>query len=161
MGVWDDTLPAAFVPGKVRASDLEKMRAALDALTSAWASYTPTWSSSGTQPVVNNGTIESRYTRVGDFWVWTGRLAIGGTTSIGTGVYSISSPIALESGNRYFGVGLLLDSSTGTNNQPLGIRPDGGSAIRAYGTGGQWSATVPVTPASGDTIGWTVIGAAA
>ena len=57
-----------------------------------WVSYTPTWSSSGTQPSVGNGTIQGFWKRVGDTGFYRIILSVGTTTSLGTGTYIFSIP---------------------------------------------------------------------
>ena len=61
-----------------------------------WTSYgSIAWSSSGTQPVLNNGTLTGRYRRTtdSDFMIYEFRLVIGSTTTGGTGTYWISVPV--------------------------------------------------------------------
>lgn len=59
---------------------------------SGWTSYTPTWSSSGTQPTLGNGTIVGRYSRFGKTIHFNTTLTIGSTSTAGTGNYRISLP---------------------------------------------------------------------
>jgi len=57
-----------------------------------WQTYTPTWSSSGTQPGLGNGTINGRYARFGKTVHFDTSLIIGSTSTAGTGNYRISLP---------------------------------------------------------------------
>ena len=61
-----------------------------------WQSYTPTWTSSGTQPAIGNGAISGRWRRVGDQAEIQIALFAGSTTTYGTGVYSFSFPSGLS-----------------------------------------------------------------
>jgi hypothetical protein len=59
----------------------------------AWTSYTPTWTSSGTAPVIGNGSMVGYYNKVGR--LVTAKIAMEGgtTTTFGTGTYSFSLPV--------------------------------------------------------------------
>lgn len=57
-----------------------------------WSSFTPTWSSDGTLPVLGNGTISGRYRRNGDSLDVEYYLTPGNTTTFGTGNYTMSLP---------------------------------------------------------------------
>lgn len=61
-------------------------------ITTAWTAYTPTWASSGTQPAIVNGTITGRYKRVGKMGWVNAVLTAGGSTTFGTGTYTLSLP---------------------------------------------------------------------
>lgn len=64
-------------------------------LQAAWTSYTPAWTSSGTAPVLNNGTIVGKYMQVGKTIDFAVLLTPGSTTTFGTLNYSISLPPSL------------------------------------------------------------------
>lgn len=57
-----------------------------------WAPFTPTWSSTGTQPAIGNGVVRGRCRRDGS----TGRvrwyIGVGTTTTFGTGEWRLSLP---------------------------------------------------------------------
>lgn len=161
MSTWTGTLPGLLAGDIPPASDWDQILDALHALTDSWSTYTPVWTSSGTAPALVNGVIEGRYIQAGKLVLCTGRLNMGSSTTYGTLLYDISLPVAAESGNRYSGSALILDASTAANNQPAACRMDGSNNLRFYGTGGQVSATVPFTWASGDTLAWSVVYAAA
>src|SRR5688500_12750202 len=59
-----------------------------------WATYTPTWASSGTQPAIGNGTLAGRYASVGKIVYVKLRLVAGSTTTFGTGDWTFSLPVA-------------------------------------------------------------------
>lgn len=63
----------------------------------AWTTYTPTWTSSGTAPVVNNGVLVGRYTRIGRLITCIINFIPGSTTTFGTGNYSFALPVAAAS----------------------------------------------------------------
>src|SRR5688572_9025428 len=64
-------------------------------LTPGWTAYTPSWTGSVSNPVLNNGTLTGRYRRVtgSDLIVVEGRLTCGSTTTYGSGTYYISVPV--------------------------------------------------------------------
>lgn len=116
-----------------------------------WQTYTPTWSSSGTQPAVGNGSITGKYLRMGRECSVHIALIAGSTTTYGTGQYYFSSPFShqgvhtsiptvgtawcINQGNYYLTgtvniqtlttVSVFLPTSTASNAQA------------------QWSATTP------------------
>lgn len=128
--------------------------------TGVRVAYTPTWSSTGTQPAINNGTLVGAYHRVGDVVFFTISLVWGSGTSAGTGVYNLTLPVtaATISGARWTGQLFLLDSGTQAYN--------GWWTIASAGTtfeNIQWSSTAqtgtavqasgaPITYAAGDQI---------
>ncbi|MFI6443832.1 hypothetical protein [Kitasatospora sp. NPDC050543] len=57
-----------------------------------WQAHTPTWTSTGTTPSLGNGTLVSRYCRIGKTIFWSGALTCGSTTSGGTGIWFMSPP---------------------------------------------------------------------
>lgn len=110
----------AFVPTagrKLRASELAEMVAQINSLTApGWTSYTPTWSSTGTQPVLNNGTLTGRYRRAAtsDLIIAQVRLLFGSTTTLGTGAYFFSAPVNASATGLLTATGAMyvLDSGT-------------------------------------------------
>lgn len=66
-----------------------------DIIAPGWSTYTFTWSSTGTQPVIGNGTRSGRYRRSADsdLIIYEFRLTMGSTTTFGTGTYFISVPV--------------------------------------------------------------------
>ena len=125
---------------------------------STWSNYTPVWVASGTQPVLNNGTITSRYIQQGKFVTYVGRLVAGSTTTFGTGNYSISLPVT--SANFFGSNGVIGTSWLRYTVDYQGVLVDGGTTftIRAvgstYGANAVWTTTVPATFASGDWLSW-------
>ncbi len=129
---------------------------------SPWIAYTPAWTSSGTQPVLNNGTLSGRWRYVAfnqiEVEVY---LKIGSNTTIGTGEYLFTFPMAVlaspgssvfpgallpvllvDSGTRYWtGLGHIRNSSSQF------------SVSGSWATAGSFSATNPFTPAVNDEMG--------
>lgn len=66
-------------------------------IASPWNNYSPTWVSTGTQPVLNNGTLTARWRYIAARTIeirWN--LVWGSTTAGGTGSYSFSLPPGLN-----------------------------------------------------------------
>lgn len=136
-----------------------KLRAT-DIPTGLWTDYTPVWAASGTQPVLNNGSLVGRWVRVGDLVVCIGKLLAGTTTTYGTGTYTISLPVTSNNfigGNGVIGSAWIRDSSSGDYQGQLidvgtafAMRP----AASTFGGNSQWGATAPMTMANGDFVSW-------
>jgi hypothetical protein len=79
-----------------------------------WAEYAVTWASSGTQPALGNGTLEARYAQVGKLVHIRLRLVIGTTTTLGTGDWTFSLPVASKTHAdlETFGQCVTLDAGT-------------------------------------------------
>jgi hypothetical protein len=119
----------------------------------AWQSYTPTW----TNLTVGNGTVVTKYVRVGSMVTYTGKITIGSTTSIG-GFVSVALPVNAQDafmngsarynddGTRNY-VGAVSVSSVGTS---LGFTHSESGGF------GSWNATNPFTIATGDVISWNI-----
>lgn len=86
----------------------------LDAtLNQPWLSYTPVWSSSGTQPVRGNGTVVGGYRQIGKTVTARGSVNPGSTTTFGTGSYRVSVPVAATAGSQNQSVGVLWMFNSG------------------------------------------------
>lgn len=60
----------------------------------AWKTWTPTWSGSTTNPVLNNGSMTGRYMKVGRAVHYVINLTMGSTTTYGSGAYGWTLPVA-------------------------------------------------------------------
>lgn len=119
--------------------------------TGAWASYTPTWTTTGTAPSLGNGTLNGYWTRIGRFVHCTIELIAGSTTTFGTGVFKFGLPVTgVQRSNT--GAAWGLDSG---NVYRTGVALIGGvQDVSIYGDGGgaPWGSLIPHTWASGDKI---------
>lgn len=66
----------------------------LGGLLDAWTSYIPVWTSSGVAPLLGNGTVQGFWRQVGRTVDVRIALAMGSTTTFGTGNYRFSLPVA-------------------------------------------------------------------
>ena len=130
----------------------------LQDISGLWTNYTPTWTSTGTQPVVNNGTLTGRFARVGDTILVQIKLTAGSTTTYGTGSYSFSLPLTAAGNADCLGDVFVGDSSVGSAGYSTGLAFIAASAttvscyVGATGATSVMSNTVPQTFASGDRI---------
>lgn len=120
----------------------------------AWTTYTPAWTSTGTQPAVGNGSIEGAYFRSGRLITVRIRLTIGSTSTAGTGTYFLSAPFGTQSTfQSQLLKGLWFDASASTWYGYFAIIQQNTATIqfqRGNGTTEQWTATAPFAPATGD-----------
>ena len=63
-------------------------------ITTAWTSYTPTWTSDSTPPSLGNGTLTGAYKVIGKTCFVRVRLVWGTTTTNGTGVFYFDLPVS-------------------------------------------------------------------
>ena len=132
--------------------------ATLNSIGAQSVTYTPTWTSSGTQPAIGNGTLTARYFQIQKM-VFVELLFIAGTTTTyGTGAYSFSVPFTARAGLYGYmsnGVARLYDASAGNATfAQTGFYAGATTAVNVYlsGTGGQVGQTAPFTWATSDEI---------
>lgn len=129
----------------------------INLISGLWATYTPAWSSTGTQPVLNNGTLTGRWARNGNVIFYMIKLTIGSTTTIGTGNYVFSAPVSVASTTDFLGDAFAGDNSVGSAGYSVGRAFLGaGGSIGAYfgNTVGASALTNanPMTWANGDRL---------
>jgi hypothetical protein len=122
-----------------------------------WTAYTPTWTASTTNPVLNNGTIVGRYKQIGEVVHFTLKLTVGSTTTFGTGDWRFTLPVVAQSTVYQFPAA-VLDNGTAWY-QAMGVGDYAGSTsffsvivntTNAPSTA--IAATNPMTWASTDTL---------
>lgn len=127
-----------------------------DAFTAT--SYTPTWTGSGGNPAIGNGTLSGRYWRVNKIIFYDIYIVPGSTTTFGSGSYEFALPVTAADTNGQTGTAMLEDISARnwqcmtrlSTTSKLQILPDDAS-------GAGMTPTAPFTLASGDKIritGW-------
>jgi hypothetical protein len=142
---------------------LTLLGATLEALVDAWTPYTPTWTGSGGDPVVNDGTISGRYKRLGTTVHFTAQVTLGAGTTVGAGFYSFGIPVAssASAGEMMILAQFFDASAAGAAQYSMGIGQLGAGAsniirIRMIGENNanatmvNWSATYPAVPAVSD-----------
>jgi hypothetical protein len=136
------------------------------ALAQGWgpvyATYTPTWSSTGTAPVLNNGTLTGRVWKFGKLCHVTITLLMGSTTTFGTGTYSWELPsVPASTGSMtqaiVIGAARALDAGTANYNGIVQATTSAGTSpakVRVMNPGLTtfWANNSPFTFASTDEI---------
>lgn len=150
MTVWTGTLPTWVSGEDILAADLDSMTDALSALSDAWTTYTVAWTSSGTQPAIVNGTKEGRYIQVNKLVSVHIKLAMGSTTTFGTGQYFLSLPVAARISN-YPMACYMLDSGT-ANKAGIAFATSGLDTVAMVQNTTDVAATAPHTWAQNDQI---------
>jgi hypothetical protein len=85
-------------------------------ITSPWSAYTPTWTASVTNPVIGNGTITGSYTVIGKTCFVRGNIAMGSTTTFGSGEWYVSMPIPAINADAILLTATLLDNGSAWYN---------------------------------------------
>lgn len=126
----------------------------------SWTSFTPTWTAATTNPTIGNGELTGAYQVRGDTVLFMGRIVMGSTTTFGSGIWSLSLPVAAD---------LTLTAGGQVRPGGIGFASDGGSLqvvlidSRAQTDTLSWVAhagagfvgpTIPFTWASGDVLTW-------
>lgn len=148
------TTPRTWVAGEApTAATLNThIRDNLDAIAT-WASYTPSWTASTTNPTLGNGTLTGRYINAGKTYVVEILLTFGSTTTVGSGVYQWTLPATPATGIRLgMGNAVLFDTSAAA------VRPrhalwNTANLVLTDESGANVTNAVPWTWATGDTIG--------
>jgi hypothetical protein len=120
----------------------------------AWTAYTPTWSATGTNPVVVNGTLIGRYKQVDKTVHFEIVYTVGSTDTLGTGGYSWTlPPVTAQSGSHVAaGSGNFYDSSATTDFSRGALKSSTTAVQLNDGLGNRVGAATPVVPAVGDII---------
>ncbi|MCX5176706.1 hypothetical protein [Streptomyces virginiae] len=128
-----------------------------------YTAYTPSWTAASANPTLGNGTLVARWTRVGSQIQTSGNLTLGSTSSGGTGVWSISLPVAAgATGVTCFG---SCDYTVTFTNDYIGLVQVESAATgmlfivkttSSSGSAGQVSSTVPVASSSSSRLYWSV-----
>jgi hypothetical protein len=126
----------------------------------SWTSYTPEWSSAGTQPSIGNGSRTGKYKVIGKTCFVRGNIVMGSTTTFGTGEWYVSMPLTASNADAILMTAQLLDNLSAWYNATINGARAGFSyktAIQYQATGGtanDVNATQPFTWVSGDRFLW-------
>ena len=126
----------------------------MNSIGAASETFTPTWTASTTNPILNNGLLSGRYFRINKLIFCQIYLQVGSTTNIGSGQYRWALPFTAASPIASFlsiGSGRYFDAST-TTAYLTNVIFNGGATtyISAYIASQILSSTGPVVPAVGD-----------
>ena len=122
----------------------------------AWTSYTPTWTSSGTAPALNNGTLTGSYKQIGKTVFVRARLQIGSTTTTGTGNWRFALPVAAKDSAGVVMSATFLDNGTNWYMGAVNCEYDGNTGyvvpLTSASPSGAVTGTVPFTWNTGDSL---------
>lgn len=126
-------------------ANIDTWHDSLVATNDPWTSFTPTWTSTGTAPVLGNGTLTGRYRQNGKTVDVVIVLTWGSTTTGGTATWIISLPVAGKDANQILPC-YLKDANVDANRR-AGVCPfNTTSNVTLYpGSGGVVTATTPFT----------------
>lgn len=109
-------------------------------INTAWTSYTPAWTTDGTQPTLGNGSLTGAYKVIGKTCFVRVRLAWGTTTNSGTGAFYFNLPISasaawgiqmpvsiLDNGNAWYQATANGEYGGFTNKTALIVQSAGGA----------------------------------
>lgn len=154
-GVATDKVPvyngSAWVAQQITNAQISSSAAiAVSKLSGAWSSYTPTWTGTGSNPAIGNGTLAGGYFQVGKMVLFRVVMSPGSTTTFGSGawLFSLPVPAAASEVGGIFGIG--SDASAGTFSVIGGYSIT--NAVPLSTAGANVSPTVPFTWASGDAL---------
>lgn len=153
------TSPRTWVAGETVTAALlnTHLRDNLKAIGDAWATWTPTWAATTTNPTLGNGTLDAAYINTGKLFVFQLDLTFGSTTTAGSGTYSFTLPVTPASAGRLQFNGVLFDTSASATYPIVGLYTGGVISLRQFPTtaGNPLAALThasPVTLATGDVI---------
>jgi hypothetical protein len=101
---WDGTtlratgsFTGSFTGSLLGTSSYATTSSATTAFDGAWTSYTPAWTTDGTQPSIGNGTITGAYKQIGKTVFVRVKLNAGSSTNFGSGAFQFSLPVTASS----------------------------------------------------------------
>lgn len=152
-----NTTPITWVAGTaLTAAQMNaELRDAITGIQAAWTGYTPVLTATSVNPTLGNGTIAGRFTRVGKTVTFFIQTVIGSTTTVGTGSYIWTLPVASLQGIHQVtsGSGNFFDTSAGSDFGGWGVVQTSSTAVGLRSsTATAVGAAVPVVPATGDII---------
>lgn len=118
-------------------------------------SYTPTWTSTGTQPAIGNGSLSGIYVRIGSWISFRITMSFGSTTTFGTGNYRFGLPVATNTDNNIGYYAQALDTMVAWYYNAYGEgRSDASTTYFNLYTNANaiYGPTVPFTFGNGDGI---------
>lgn len=155
-----------FTTGAATAAQLNVLVDAVNALSGqiagfTYASYTPVWTGSTTNPVIGNGVVFGFYMQLGKMVHCWGSVTAGSTTTFGSGTYRLSLPVAADA-NLIGPVGQFHFRKVATNDylaaagQIVTSTTISISVGSTYPSNSSWQPTTPFTFASGDSCRWSM-----
>jgi hypothetical protein len=149
------TFTAGFQPTAAKWN--EQISANLNIIMAAgqndYATFTPTWVGSGSNPSIGNAVTTAGYTQIGKLCVFRFLITTGSSTSYGTGTYTWALPVTAEAAVRSGGNCVIFDKNVGTYFGVFDyVSTTTGRAWTGATTLTQVAQTAPMTWAEGDEI---------
>jgi hypothetical protein len=88
-------------------------------IDNGWTAYTPEWTAASSNPVINNGTIEGYYKVIGKTCFVRGNIAMGSTTTFGSGEWYVSMPFTASHADAILMTVTLLDNGSAWYNATM------------------------------------------
>jgi hypothetical protein len=129
-------------------------------IDNGWTAYTPQWTAASSNPAINNGTIEGYYKVIGKTCFVRGNIAMGSTTTFGSGEWYVSMPFTASHADAILMTVTLLDNTTAWYNAIMAGARAGfnhKAPIQYQNTGGtaaDVNATAPFTWTTSDRFIW-------
>jgi hypothetical protein len=125
-------------------------------ITTSWTDYTPTWSTSGTAPVLGNGNLSGRYMAIGKTVFVRIHFVLGSTSTTGTGNWRFNLPVAAASADGVVMPATYLDNGVNWYTGLVNCEYDGNVnyvvPLLGSSPSGAVTNTAPFTWNSGDAI---------
>jgi hypothetical protein len=135
------------------AAALQKLSDDLAIIGSPWASYTPAWTASSSNPSLGNGTISGSYLQINKTVLFRVVLFAGSTTTFGSGTYRLSLPVTAMNSAEIINASVHLYDSSASAHQSGVATYVSASVIQFFSaSSGQVNPTTPWTWANGDSI---------
>jgi hypothetical protein len=125
--------------------------------TWAWDTYSPTWTGTGSNPAIGNGTLTGRYFQIGKLYVVEIILTPGSTTTYGTGDWRLTVPTAAAAGAPMLGVADASDAGTANHGGFTRQISTTTFAVIESATADVWGQTQPFTWVNGDSARFLVV----
>lgn len=128
--------------------------------SSAFSTYTPTWTGASANPSIGNGTLTGYYVKIGRLAVVHIIIAAGSSTNEGTGAWFLTTPYNVDTdyGNTVCGIATYYDSSASAFYTGIvTINETGGSSkVQARTSNAApstvWGSGAPVTIGTDDKV---------
>jgi hypothetical protein len=131
-----------------------------NAINRSPVTYAPSWTASGTNPTIGNGTIFGDYGQEGRSVTANITLTIGSTTNLGSGVWSFSLPVARWAGSNATSIGVVRVFRNGVAFYVGAAQLFGGASVVtliADGSNNSLGSAVPFAWASGDVCAISIV----
>ncbi len=140
--------PPTFTVGqKPPAATMNFIKGDLDLLGGPMVTYTTTWGSTGTAPVIGNGSVVAAAMQANKIIDFRVVVTFGSSTTFGTGGYTLLLPVTPVAGHRFSFTGWLVQ---GGNIYEIAGHCSGSTTMQLYyvsvGTTGQVTNVTPTAP---------------